>query len=132
MQLVDIGTRRTRTTEASDHYLEFIPHTDLAIANGIAHEIVKNGWVNEEFVSKHTLFKHASEDIGFGLRDEGAKQNPLASSEVSFADYKKFLQKYTPEYVAESVPACPRSRFATSPRSTATPIPRSSACGAWA
>ena len=107
VQLVDIGTRRTRTTEASDRYLEFVPHTDLAIANGLAHEIVKNGWVDEEFVAKHTLFKHASEDIGFGLRDEGAKQNPLASSEVSFDDYKRFLEKYTPEYVAEvsGVPA---------------------------
>ena len=28
VQLVDIGTRRTRTTEASDLYLEFRPHSD--------------------------------------------------------------------------------------------------------
>ena len=36
VEIIDIGTRRTRTTEHSQHYLEFRPHTDLAIANGIA------------------------------------------------------------------------------------------------
>jgi nitrate reductase NapA len=51
VRLVDIGTRRTRTTEASDHYLEFKPHTDLAIANAISREIIEQGWVNEAFVS---------------------------------------------------------------------------------
>ena len=105
--LVDIGTRRTRTTEASDVYLEFRPHSDLAIANAIAHEIIEQGWVNEDFVSKHCLFKKASEDIGYGLRDEPPKQNPLENEQISLDEYKRFLAKYTPEYAAEvsGVPA---------------------------
>ncbi len=107
VQLIDIGTRRTRTTEASDSYLEFKPNTDLAIANAVAHEIIEQGWVNEEFVSKHCLFKKASEDIGFGLRDEGPKQNPLADEQIDFDEYKRFLAPYTVEYVEEisGVPA---------------------------
>ena len=107
VQLVDIGTRRTRTTEASDHYLEFKPNTDLALANAIAREIIEQGWINEDFVSKHCLFKKASEDIGFGLRDEGAKQDPLANEQIDFAEYRRFVSRYTPEYASEisGVPA---------------------------
>lgn len=107
VQLVDIGTRRTRTTEASDHYLEFKPNTDLAIANALAREIIEQNWVNEEFVSKHCLFKKASEDIGYGLRDEGDKQDPLANQQIDFAEYRRFVDRYTPEYAEEvsGVPA---------------------------
>ncbi len=107
VKLVDIGTRRTRTTEASDMYLEFRPNSDLAIANAIAHEVLEQGWVNEKFVSKHCLFKKASEDIGYGLRDEAQKQDPLADEQIALEEYKRFLAKYTPEYAAEisGVPA---------------------------
>jgi nitrate reductase NapA len=107
VKLIDIGTRRTRTTEASDMYLEFRPNSDLAIANAIAREVIEQGWVNENFVSKHCLFKKASEDIGYGLRDESPKHNPLADEQISLEEYKRFLTKYTPEYAAEvsGVPA---------------------------
>jgi len=107
VKLIDIGTRRTRTTEASDMYLEFRPNSDLAIADAIAREVIEQGWVNENFVSKHCLFKKASEDIGYGLRDESPKHNPLADEQISLEEYKCFLTKYTPEYAAEvsGVPA---------------------------
>jgi len=104
--LVDLATRRTRTTEGSDLYLEFKPHSDLAIANAIAHEIIAKGWVNEEFVGKHCLFKAGEENIGFGLRETTAP-NPMTNREISFDAYKAFLEKYTPEYASEisGVPA---------------------------
>ena len=105
VELVDIATRYTRTSEASDRYLEMRPGSDLAIANAIAHEIVNNGWVNEDFVSKHAAFKSGEEDIGNGLRGVSAK-NPLANELTEFEDYKRFLAKYTPEY-AESVSGVP-------------------------
>ena len=35
--IIDIGTRRTRSTEHSQHYLEMKPNGDLAIANGVMH-----------------------------------------------------------------------------------------------
>jgi nitrate reductase NapA len=98
--LVDIATRRTRTTEASDLYLEFKPQTDLAIANAIAHEIVRNGWVNQDFVTKHCAFKKGEENIGYGLRGTAAP-DPTTNEQVGFESYKRFLAKYTPEYAAE-------------------------------
>jgi nitrate reductase NapA len=39
--LIDIGTRRTRTTAHADHFLQFKPHGDLAIANGIMHLLIE-------------------------------------------------------------------------------------------
>ena len=106
VRLVEIATRYTRTSEACDLHLEMLPQSDLAIANAIAHEIVDRGWVNQEFVRKHTLFKRGEEDIGYGLRGESAK-NPLADRQISFGEYKRFLREYTPEYAQEvsGVPA---------------------------
>jgi len=53
VHLIDIGTRRTRTTEHCQDYLEFRPHTDLAIANGIAHLLIANGTWDQDFVQRH-------------------------------------------------------------------------------
>jgi nitrate reductase (cytochrome) len=50
VMIIDMATRRTRSTEFADHYLEFRPHSDLAIANGIAHLLLKNGTYDREFV----------------------------------------------------------------------------------
>ena len=94
--LIDIGTRRTRTTEACQHYLEMKGHGDLAIANGIAHLLIKNGTYDRKFVESFCNFK-ASDD-----------ENPnLHGKPISFGDYKKYLEPYTPEYVEElsGVPA---------------------------
>ncbi len=99
VKLIDIATRRTRTTEASDLYLEIQPQSDLALANAIAHEIVNNDWVNDEFVGKHCLFKKGEEDIGYGLRGASAP-NPMTNEQIGFEEYKRFLAKYTPEYAA--------------------------------
>ena len=107
--LVDIATRRTRTTEGSDLFLEFKPHTDLVIANAIAHEIVNNGWVDEEFVRRHCVFKRGEENIGYGLRGTSAA-NPMANQITGFAQYRRFLEKYTPEY-AEKVSGVPAAKI---------------------
>lgn len=94
--LIDIGTRRTRTTDACQHYLEMKGHGDLAIANGIAHLLIKNGTYNKQFVESFCSFK-APDD-----------ENPnLHGKAISFDDYKAFLEPYTPEHVEElsGVPA---------------------------
>ena len=72
VKIVDIGTRRTRTTEAADLYLQFAPQSDLAIANAISHEIVRAGKINQDFVDKHVTFKKGTTDIGYGLDGEPA------------------------------------------------------------
>ncbi|HEY3447654.1 MAG TPA: molybdopterin-dependent oxidoreductase [Myxococcales bacterium] len=85
--LVDIGTRRTRTTSYCQHFLNFRPHTDLAIANGIAHLLVREGTYDKQFVEKHCAFRADSEPAA------------LEGKAISFEEYKKSLEPYTPENV---------------------------------
>jgi nitrate reductase NapA len=96
VKLIDIGTRRTRTTAHAQHYLEFKPQTDLAIANGIAHLLVKNGTYDKDFVEKYCNF-----------RKDDTEPGNLFGVESSWEEYKAHLEQYTPEYVSQlsGVPA---------------------------
>ncbi len=87
--LIDLGTRRTRTTEFADHYLEFRPQTDLAIANFIARELVYNETYDKDFVDKFCAFR-ADPD-----------PSSLLGLAISFDDYRKALEPYTLEYTAK-------------------------------
>ena len=88
--MIDIATRRTRTTEQCQHYLQMRGHGDLAIANGIAHLLIKNGTYDREFVQNHCNFK-APDD-----------EHPnLHGRSIHFDEYCKLLEPYTPEYCAE-------------------------------
>jgi nitrate reductase NapA len=95
VRIIDIGTRRTRTTQHADDYLEFRPHTDLAIANGIAHLLLQGGNYNREFVDSHCNFRADSDPPG------------LFGEAISFDEYRRRMEVYTPEYVEElsGVPA---------------------------
>lgn len=103
--LVDVATRRTRTTEASDLFLEFEPQTDLAVANAIAREIIVNDWVNRSFLARHCAFKRGEENIGYGLRDTTAP-DPLRSEVADFDSFRRYVSQYTPED-AEKVSGVP-------------------------
>ncbi len=93
--IIDIGTRRTRTTEYAQHYLQFNPHSDLAIANGILHLLIKRGTYDKAFVEKYCAFR--------------AQSSPptLNGKAITFDEFKKSIDKYTPAYVAKisGVPA---------------------------
>lgn len=93
--LIDIGTRRTRTTAHCQHYLEFRPHTDLAIANGIAHLLIANGTWNKDFVDKHCAFRADSDPPA------------LEGKAITFEEYRQRIAEYTPERVEQisGVPA---------------------------
>lgn len=93
--IIDIGTRRTRSTAQAQHFLRFRPHTDLAIANGIAHLLLKNGTWDKGFVTAHCAFR-ADSDPG-----------TLLGKAISFDDYRQLMEPYTPAHVEEvsGVPA---------------------------
>jgi nitrate reductase (cytochrome) len=81
--MIDLGTRWTRTSLAADHYLEFVPQTDLAIANCICQQLLERGTYDKYFVEKHCRFK----------ANDG--------SDLSLDQFKDFLRDYDPETVAE-------------------------------
>ncbi|MGE4179751.1 MAG: molybdopterin-dependent oxidoreductase [Limisphaerales bacterium] len=89
VRIIDLLTRRTRTTEFADEYLEFRPQSDLAIANGIAHELLRTGSFSKEFVEKHCAFK------------TDTPEHTLDGKPISFDDFRREIEAYTPEKVEE-------------------------------
>ena len=93
--IIDIGTRRTRSTEHCQHFLEFRPHSDLALANGIAHLLIKQNAYDARFVESFCNFRKNTE------------KPTLNGEAMTLDDYKKELELYTPEHVEKisGVPA---------------------------
>ena len=89
--IIDLGTRRTRTSEFSDHYIQFRPQTDLAIANCIAQQLIERGAWDKKFVEENCSFR----------ADEDPSKPSLLGVPISFEDFKKQIAEYTPEYVSE-------------------------------
>lgn len=70
VKIVNLSTFTTRTSDLADIEIIFKPHTDLAIWNYIAREIVYNypEAIDKPFVEKYTEFATGPVDIGFGMR----------------------------------------------------------------
>lgn len=102
-----LSTYYHRSFELADHGYIFHPQSDLAIANFIANYIIQNDAVNWDFVNKHTHFKQAVTDIGYGLRDDHPLQKKAKNansgdvSDISFEEYKKSVAPYTVEKASE-------------------------------
>jgi anaerobic selenocysteine-containing dehydrogenase len=79
-RLVVVDPRRTKVAQEADVHLPIRSGTNLALLNGIQHELIANGWVDEAFVEAHT---------------------------IGFEDLERVAREYPPERVAEicQVPA---------------------------
>jgi nitrate reductase NapA len=87
--IIDMGTRRTRSTAYAQHYVKFQPQGDLAIAAGIMHLLLANGTWDKDFVAKHCAFKADSEPPS------------LHGRSIDFDEFQELLAPYTPEKVEE-------------------------------
>ena len=95
VEIIDFATRTTRTSQASDKSFIFRPQTDLAVANAICYEIIRNKWVNWNFVNKHVSFHKGKTNIGYGTEDHFAFKDKAEGA--SFKEFREFLKDYTPE-----------------------------------
>ncbi len=102
--LIDIGTRRTRTTSFADHFLQFKPNTDLAIANGVLHLLLRESTWDRAFVEAHCAFRAPSTGTPPALNGRA----------ITFDDFRRGLDEYTPERVEaiSGVPAAEIRRLA--------------------
>jgi len=73
-KLIVVDPRRTELAGMADVWLRLIPGTDAALINGIMHIIIKEGWIDQEYIE---------------TRCEG------------FEDIKKVVENYPPDLVAE-------------------------------
>ncbi|QDV83918.1 molybdopterin-dependent oxidoreductase [Planctomycetes bacterium TBK1r] len=96
VRIIDISTRRTRTTDAANDYLEMDPHGDVAIALGIMNQLIASGTYDKDFVEKHCAFR--------ALESESPT---LQGEAISEDEFRKRIAAYTPERVEElsGVPA---------------------------
>ncbi len=96
VRIIDIGTRRTRSTALADEYLEFAPGTDLAVANGILHLLLRDGTYDRDFVRRHCAFRRPE-----------ASSPTLLGEPMTFEEFDRALGEYTPERVEQlsGVPA---------------------------
>jgi nitrate reductase NapA len=99
VRIIDVSTRISRTSYAADHSLLHVPHTALAIANGICREIVSRKWVHEEFVHRYVAFKRGRINLGDGVADDVVRSDDTI--DVSWKDYVAFLADYEPERAQE-------------------------------
>ncbi|MCP3915778.1 MAG: nitrate reductase catalytic subunit NapA [bacterium] len=90
VRIIDIATRRTRTSDFADEYVEFRPHTDQLILNGIAHILLADGTWDREFVEAHCSFRKNTDPIS------------LFGEAMSFEDYRAAMATFTPESVSEA------------------------------
>mgnify|MGYP001160518463 FL=1 len=97
VRIIDLATRTTRTSYAADHSLLHEPHTALAIANGICHEIVARKWVRREFVDQHVAFKRGQ--TNFGPEAADGPLGPEQATDATWNEYQAFLTDYEPERV---------------------------------
>ncbi len=99
VKIVEMGTRRTPTTDFADQFIGFAPNGDLALANAIAHVIVERGRYDKQFVEKHTVFRRGLEKIGYGLDDNFQFEDK--PTPMTFDEYRAWLGDYAPEKAAK-------------------------------
>jgi nitrate reductase NapA len=85
--LIDLTTRRTRTSGFCDRTIMFKPQGDLAIANGIAHLLLEAGTWDKAFVDRYCSFRQRTEPP------------TLEGQPLDLAGYRAALASYTPERV---------------------------------
>jgi nitrate reductase NapA len=102
--VIDIGTRRTRTSDQADHVLLMQPNGDLAIANCIAQQLIAANTYDKEFAEKYCNFRADGMPAQYpaDLTWEQYKEfGTLMGKPVPFALYRAMVSRYTPEAAAE-------------------------------
>ena len=82
VKVIVADPRKTPTTRIVDLHLKFKPNSDLVILNAMAHWMVANGRIDNDFIRDHVVF---------GAGKEANK---------SWDEYVAFLSEYTPEHAA--------------------------------
>ncbi len=81
-KIIIIDPRKTPTNKIADLHLQVIPGYDLAVMHALARILVLEGFTDEQFIKDSVNFSDG--------------QNPM-----TYEDFKRFLEKYTPEYAAQ-------------------------------
>lgn len=89
-RVIDISTRRTRTSDLATDVWTIKPHGDVALALGVMHLLVANRQFDSGFVERFCHFRAPTTD-----------RMSLIGEPISFEQFQERLAKYTPQVVAE-------------------------------
>ena len=90
-QLIVIDPRRTRTAKGADWHIMPLPGTDAALALGLAHEIVANGWHDEAWLNQYsTGWPQLRERLG-----DYPLERVSAVTGISIEDIQRLAKLYT-------------------------------------
>ena len=99
VKLIDIATRKTRTTKMADEYIAMRPQGDLAAINAIIHVILRDKLYDESFIKQHVSFKRGKENAPYGLKDKEAfNETPADVKNLTFDEYKELMKQFTPQW----------------------------------
>lgn len=71
--LIVADPRRTKTAMLADLHLPLKPRSDIALVNGMMHILIQEGWIDQEYIQKHTR---------------------------GYEELKSFLHRFTPSHVS--------------------------------
>ncbi|HEX8703051.1 MAG TPA: nitrate reductase [Myxococcaceae bacterium] len=83
-RLIVVDPRRTPTARDATLHLQLRPGTDVALLNAMAQDLIHAGLIDRDFVDQFVTFRRGTPD----------------SPGLTFDDWVKFLEDYTPEKVA--------------------------------
>ena len=107
-QVAVLSTYEHACFDLADLSMIFRPQTDLIILNAIASYLIEQDAVDHDFIRDHLRFAEGVTDIGYGLREEDAREqraqgrsNPNGSTDINFEAYADFVRPYTLSRAAE-------------------------------
>ena len=103
-QIIDLATRRTRTSMAADRSLCSGRRPTSAIANAICHEIPRTAGITRPS-SNGTATSSKADQYRLRPQRQGIRST-TSRKKITFEDYRKLLDDYTPEK-AEQISGVP-------------------------
>ncbi|MFB2918900.1 molybdopterin oxidoreductase family protein [Aerosakkonema funiforme] len=101
VKMIVVDPRRTTTAEAADLHLAIKPGTDIDLLNGIAHLLLRWGYINSEFIDECTSGFPAYADVirqyppEFVARKCGIKVNELEMAARYWGESKRVLSMWS-------------------------------------
>ncbi|MBI4509908.1 MAG: molybdopterin-dependent oxidoreductase [Deltaproteobacteria bacterium] len=88
VRIIHFTTLGTMTDGGASETHLFKPHSDLYLANAMAHVLVNEGFVDKSFVANHAVFKRTIDAV---------------DTDIDLAAYTAFLDDYRPSDVAPAI-----------------------------
>lgn len=86
VQVIVVDPRFTSTAKLADLYLPVKPGGDVALLNGILHLLIRDGWINEDFIRYHTeAFDAVAASVAAYTPIIAAEESGVAADQIELA-----------------------------------------------